>query len=174
MIIISVKYSEDGGYCVYHTVGTQIWETHVPIDNVEVLEWITLGNTPQLALSPSEIITKITNKIKGERDRRWYKGGVKVGTNWFLTTPIAQGEYNSMLLLSQGQLDTYVIRANWRPMSGGVIDMTVGLLNQIITTGFIQLAAIDDASQTHIANVKLSANPSTYNYLTNWPVIYGE
>jgi len=137
-------------------------------ENIILAEWE--ANAPKLV----DILSSMTAKIKDERNRRWYDGGVKVGTDWFYSTSIAMGEYNSMLFLSSGQIDSYVIRAGWRPMSGGSIDMTVGLLKQIMTNGFIQLGLIDDAAQTHIAELNLSATPETYNYLTNWPLIYGE
>jgi hypothetical protein len=115
------------------------------------------------------------SSIKAERDRRRFDGGVKVGVNWFLSNQVAIGEYNTLLAISNGMPDETILRSGWRTMKDGVIvDMTVGLVKQILTAGVAHVAAIDDASQAHKAALEASGAPETYDYSTGWPLIYGE
>lgn len=55
--------TQNGGYIVSHMVDTQVWETYVPSDNNEVIEWIGLGNIPSPYQTVNEILsTALTNK----------------------------------------------------------------------------------------------------------------
>jgi hypothetical protein len=126
------------------------------------------------ANTPTPTKSEMWGRIKTERDRRTLDGGCKVAANWFLSTERARGEYTSMAIVSAGAPATYVIVPNWRTMQDGItVDMTVGLLKQIMTAGLTQANAIDTVAQAHKLAVNASATPETYNYLTGWPAMFG-
>lgn len=129
---------------------------------------------PKPAAPLAELQVAAWEEIKAERDRRRFDGGVKVSDHWFLTTTIATCEYNTLLLMSSGLPDTTVLRAGWRTIDGATIDMTPALVKQILFAGFAQVAAIDDAALAHKAAMEASADPSAYDYSTDWPEIYAD
>lgn len=111
-------------------------------------------------------------QIKQKRDQLRFTGGVKVGTNWFLSTQQATGEYAALLAAYGSLPDTTVLRAGWRTMNGVLIDMTPALCKSILIAGIAQIAAIDDVAQAHKASMELSLTPDTYNFSAGWPVVY--
>lgn len=111
-------------------------------------------------------------RIKQERDRLRFDGGVKVGAYWFKSTKLATSEYNSIVQISSGIPDTTVLRAGWRTMDGTTVDMTPALAKQILTAGFAQVAAIDDVAQAHMAAVEKVADPAAYDFSTGWPATF--
>lgn len=129
---------------------------------------------PMLADRTGPTAAEIWQLIKAERDRRRFEGGVQVAGHWFQSTAIATGEYSALALLSNGVADVVVLRANWRTMDGATVDMTAGLVKQILAAGFAQVAAIDDAAQAHRAAMEASADPSAYDYTAGWPPVFGE
>lgn len=131
----------------------EVFSETVPasMDNVEAEQWI---------------------RIKAERDRRRFEGGVKVGAHWFLSTAIATSEYNSLVLISAEMPSAGVLRAAWRTMDGATVDMTPSLVRQILAAGFAQVAAIDDAAMAHKAALAISQDPATYDYSGGWPDIF--
>jgi|GEM_PF-3479412 len=132
-------------------------------------DWIAEGNTPDPFTPPPENSVQVWERIKTERDRLRFNGGVKVNDHWFLSTAIAAGEYNSLALISVGLPDQTVLRKEWRTMDGTTVDMTPLLVKQILTAGFAQIAAIDDAAQVHKALMEASANPESYDFSSGWP-----
>lgn len=110
--------------------------------------------------------------IKSERDRRRFNGGVQVAGHWFKSDAIATSEYNSLVLLASALPDNAVLRAGWRTMDGATVDMTPVLVRQILTAGFAQVAAIDDAAMAHKAALANSPAPATYDYSAGWPAIF--
>lgn len=122
-----------------------------------------------------EVKAKREAQIRAMRDSRRFNGGVKVGAYWFKTDQVAVGEYAAMALMAAALPDATVLRADWRTMEDGVIvDMTAGLVRQILTVGFAAVAANDDAAEAHIAALGASQDPASYDYSTGWPAIFGE
>lgn len=116
----------------------------------------------------------IWQRVKAERDRRRFDGGVQVGQHWYLSNSVATGEYSVLLQISAGLPDTTVLRQNWRTMDGGLVDMTPALARQIINAGFARVAEIDDAALVHKAAIEASNEPASYDYSTGWPQTYAE
>lgn len=131
-----------------------------------------LVRCPVVEIQNNVVFEQVWGLIKVERDRRRFDGGLQVGGHWFLSTQTAAGEYNSILNL--GLPEATVIRSNWRTMDGTQVAMTPSLARQIITAGFTQAAAIDDAAQAHKVAMVASSNPAEYDFSTGWPAIYGE
>lgn len=145
-------------------------------DYAQYLTWLTAGNTPLPADVPTLADLKLVKweKIKLHRDHLRFEGGVKVGTNWFLSTELATVEYNTLRInaIDGGIQDTVVMRAGWRTMNGTLVDMTPLLVKQILAAGLAKVAAIDDVAQSHKASMELSLTPDTYNFSAGWPVVY--
>lgn len=121
-----------------------------------------------------QVTGPVCELIKAERDRRRFDGGVKVGEHWFLSTSIATGEYNSLILMAAGLPGGTVLRAGWRTMDGAAVDMTPDLVKQILVAGFAQVAAIDDAAEAHKVAMLATENPYAYDYREDWPQTYAE
>lgn len=114
-------------------------------------------------------------RIKVERDRRRFDGGVKVGTHWFLSTQQATSEYMAVILLGSALPAGTVLRAAWRTMTAGVtVDMTAALAAQILGSGFQSIAAIDDAAQRHRGAMEASADPAAYDFSGGWPAVFAD
>ena len=158
----SIEFHNDMGGAALHMIP----EGCVPCSDAEADAAL---NPPKAALLVKQ---EVWGKIKAKRDQLRFDGGVKVGMHWFLSSEIATSEYNTLLLLSAGIPDTTVLRANWRTIDGAVVDMTPALVKQILTAGFAQVAAIDDAAQTHRAAMEAAADPAAYNYSAGWPATF--
>lgn len=141
--------------------------------------WQTVAEPPAapapIPPTAAEIKLAKWNDIKALRDKLTLDGGCKVGTNWFLSTERARGEYTTMALVAAGAPAAYVIVAGWRTMQpGAVVDMTPALVKQIMTAGLSQAGAIDAVAQSHRATMEASVDPANYNFSGGWPAIYGE
>jgi hypothetical protein len=141
----------------------------VPMTMAEVIARVA---QPQKTLAQQRDV--MVAKIRAHRDRLRFGGGARVGTNWFMTTPTAIAEYNSMIMLGQinGLIDATVIRPAWRTMNDTLVDMTPALAKQILNAGFSQVKAIDDVAQGHITAVLASQVPTDYVFTTGWPTVF--
>ena len=140
-------------------------------------EWTLVDIPVRLAeLPPSleDAQVAVWARIKSERDRRRFEGGVRVGERWYKSDYLAVGEYNTLLNLSAGLPADTVLRPAWRTMDGGKVDMTPSLVKQILVAGFAQVAAIDDAAKAHKAAMMDSPDPAAYDFLADWPKGFGE
>ncbi len=121
----------------------------------------------------------VWDDIRAERDRRTEQGGCRVAGRWFDadTKSAVRYKYMADAAALAGAADNTVLRAAWRPMDFdtlGPVDMTYGLLKQIMAAGIAQALAIDDAAQVHRAALAACADPSTYDFSDGWPPIFGE
>ena len=107
--------------------------------------------------------------IKTERDRR-IAGGVKVGTSWFNSDSLSRIQQIGLVMFGTN-MPTGIM---WKLMDGTFVSMTPTLAGQI----FQAVAASDEAIFTYAeqkkAGVYAATDPSTYVWLTGWPLIYGE
>lgn len=129
-------------------------------------------DTLPIPVQPARSLSDVWTSIKSERDRRRFDGGVKVGAHWFQTTAVATSEYNSLALIAAGLPGGTVLRAGWRTMDGGLVEMTPDLVRQILVAGFATVAAIDDAAEAHKAALAVSSDPAAYDFSAGWPAIY--
>jgi hypothetical protein len=97
--------------------------------------------------SDEQLLALRVAKLTQLRDEQRFNGGVKVGNLWFRSDAIATSEYTALVIIGSGLPDETVLRAGWRTMSGETTDMTVGLVKQILSAGFANVAAIDDVWQ---------------------------
>lgn len=106
--------------------------------------------------------------IKRERDRRSELGGYKVGLKWFHSDSKSKTQQLGLVIAGAG----LPIGLQWKTMDGSFIAMTQALAGQVFQAAMQSDAAIFNAAETHKTNSQVS--PDTYNYLTGWPVGYGE
>lgn len=128
-------------------------------------------------INPGATKNGMWEKIKSERDRLTYQGGVLVNSRWFHTNieSIVRYRYMADAAAIKGKADTDVLRAAWRPLDVamlGTVDMTYGLLKQIISAAIVQQMAIDDAAQSHKAAMEASAEPASYDFSGGWPATF--
>lgn len=108
--------------------------------------------------------------IKVERDRRKNDGGVKVGANWYHSDTSSRIQQLGLVMMGAG------LPANlyWKTMSGGFVIMTPTLAMQIFQSVAASDMAIFTVAEQKKAVMIASATPETYDYLSGWPLIYGE
>ena len=109
------------------------------------------------------------DKIKIERTRR-QAGGVKVGTDWFNSDSESRIQQLGLVMFGAN------LPANlmWKTMAGTFVTMTQTLASQIFQATASSDVAIFTIAETHKAYMLASVDPASYNYLTGWPLIYGE
>lgn len=106
--------------------------------------------------------------IKIERDRRSELGGYKVGTKWFHSDSPSKIKQLGLVMAGAG----LPVGLQWKTMDGSFVAMTAVLAGQIFQAAMQSDVAIFTAAETHKA--AMQASPATYNYLTGWPLGYGE
>lgn len=132
-----------------------------------------LSNDP--IVRPLEVVkADVFFRVKAERDRRRFNGGVKVGVLWFKSDQLATGEYTALALIGAPLPEATVLRAGWRTMGGGTIDMTPLLVRQILAAGLAAVAAIDDVAQAHMTALATCEDPAAYDFSSGWPPVFGE
>jgi hypothetical protein len=108
--------------------------------------------------------------IKAERDRRTDQGGYKVGTKWFHSDQKSRSQQLGLALLGA----SLPADLQWKTMDGSFVAMTQQLASQVIGAAAASDQEIFAAAETHKVAMEASADPSTYDFSTGWPKIYGE
>lgn len=113
-------------------------------------------------------------KIKTMRDAR-KSGGFKVGLKWFHSDEPSRAQYGILLTtaLEKLLLDSYVLNAAWKDMSGVKEPLTVGILRQIRDAGLTLEATLFAVAEAHRASMEAALNPETYDFSTGWPATFG-
>jgi hypothetical protein len=126
---------------------------------VELDQWIA-----------DDIKIDLWDAIKAERDRRKNDGGYKVGANWYHSDTSSRIQQIGLVMMGAG------IPANmyWKTMAGGFVLMTPTLALQIFQTAAASDMAIFTVAEQKKATMIASATPASYDYLSGWPLIYGE
>jgi len=140
------------------------------IDYQDYLNWLDEGNTPILADTPNTTANEIIENIKIERNRRMLEGGYQVDGKWFHSDMLSRNQQIGLVMLG----DNIPAGLQWKTMDGTFIDMTPELANKIFIAASISDTNIFQVSEQHILNVENSPNPFDYDYLTDWPPIFGE
>ncbi len=160
--IIGKQFPNVGCYCTGSgsTYESIIWESGDPLPDKSALDSLIFTDTQN----------SLWELIKIERDRRKLDGGYKVGTNWFHSDTFSRTQQIALAMMGAG------IPANlyWKTMSGSFVIMTQTLAGQIF-----QAAAASDMALFTVAEQKktammASADPNSYDYLSGWPLAYGE
>ena len=124
---------------------------------------------PKPAATKAEMQAATWHSIKGERDRR-KAGGVKVGAKWFHSDDSSRIQQMGLVMMGAS------IPANlqWKTMDGSFITMTQALATSVFAAAAASDQAIFAVAEGHKTAMEASADPSTYDFSTGWPKIYGE
>ena len=136
-------------------------------------DWVKYRANPArtgLELAPVLVDTDaIWERIKAERDRR-KAAGTKVGTKWFHSDDGSRIQQLGLVLLGANVPAELL----WKTMDGTFVPMTQTLAAQIFQATAASDQAIFARAEQHKAAMEASANPALYNFLTGWPLSYGE
>ena len=115
---------------------------------------------------------EIWSAIKALREYRTLNGGVKVADKWFYTDLKSTAQYNT--ITNAGIQNPTLSIPDWKTMDGSFVEMTLDLVNQIQLAGITSQAQTYAVAEAHKAAMLASTDPSSYDYSTGWPVIFGE
>lgn len=116
---------------------------------------------------------KVWTNIKAERDRRT-TGGYKVAVagvdKWFHSDSASRIQQLALFQLG----DSIPSDLQWKTMDGSFVTMTKELAGLIVVNAAMSDQAIFQVAETHKVAAMASVQPEEYNYLTGWPLIFGE
>lgn len=125
------------------------------------------------APTPEQIKTRQWDAIKGERDRRKVGGvKVKVGTTnkWFHSDDASRIQQMGLVMMGA----SIPAGLQWKTMDGTFVAMDQTVAGNVFAASAASDQAIFAVAETHKAAMEASADPSTYDFSTGWPKIYGE
>jgi len=108
--------------------------------------------------------------IQGERDRRTSTGGYKVGDYWFHSDDISRIQQLALTMMGANMPSGVM----WKTMSGAFVPMTPTLAGQIFQAAAASDISIFSVAEAKKAEMLATSTPATYDYLSGWPLMYGE
>lgn len=137
-----------------------VWDAGMPLPSKQLLDdWIA-----------QKVKDDMWECIKRERDRRKLEGGYQVGLHWFHSDTFSRTQHLGLVIMGTNVPPNL----NWKTMSGDFVLMTPTLASQIFQTAAASDAALFTVAEQKRAEMTISPNPANYNYLTAWPITYGE
>lgn len=127
--------------------------------------------------SQADLDTWITNYVRSqvlaaiqiERDRR-RQAGVKVGAYWFHSDDASRIQQLALVMFGANMPPNIM----WKTMSGNFVLMTPTLAGQIFQAAAASDMTLFAVAEQKKAAINASASPQTYDYLSGWPLSYGE
>lgn len=116
--------------------------------------------------TPTQLVDRAWEQIKQHRETL-KSSGVKVGTKWFHSDPGSRIQQLGLVLMGAN-----VPAVQWKTMDGTFVTMTPTLAGQIFQATAASDMAVFVAAELHLANLKASADPSNYDWLSGWPATY--
>jgi hypothetical protein len=116
----------------------------------------------------TEIVNSKVTTIKSERDRRIQICGYKVGNNWYHSDTFSRTQQMGLVMLGAN----IPAGTKWKTMDGSFVTMTQTLAGQIFAAAVAKDIATFAAAETHIAAVKASDTPNSYDFSQGWPEVY--
>lgn len=126
---------------------------------------------PQVTID--QIKSRQWDAIKAERDRRKAGGvKVKVGTTnkWFHSDDASRIQQMGLVMMGA----SIPADLQWKTMDGTFVGMTQIVAGNVFAAAAASDQAIFGVAETHKVAMEASADPSTYDFSTGWPKIYGE
>ena len=136
-----------------------IWDAGDPMPSQADLDtWIT-----------NYIRSQMLSAVQAERDRR-RAAGVRVGTNWFHSDDASRIQQLALVMFGANMPSGIM----WKTMSGSFVPMTPTLAGQIFQAAAGSDMTLFAVAEQKKAAINASASPQTYDYLSGWPLVYGE
>jgi hypothetical protein len=139
------------------------------------------------ATSRADQISRIVDLIKRERDLRWRSGFpvlIDDDNRWFPSDQFSLLQYIALkdkardLLTSGGAfVDAITIDGdpvNWKLMDGSYVAITIKLAFDIVDAASRHESKIFIACENHCFQLNKSNDPLSYDYLSYWPLKFGE
>ena len=137
-----------------------IWTGGDPLPSKSDLDLVILSKKKDI----------VWEQIKTERDRRKEINGYKVGNFWFHSDTTSRIQYLALVMLGQSMPNNIM----WKTMSGEFVQMTPTLAQQVFQAAMtFDITIFTVAEQKKVEAWALN-DPMSYNYLTGWPLGYGE
>lgn len=131
-----------------------------------------------------EAIEQVWERIKAERDRRLFEGGILSDGRWFHSDTDSKLMYLRMeqqadaILAAGGSSDDPIlvdgIQQQWKLMDNSFCAMTVGIIKQLGVDAEIQVARVFRAAEQHRLAMLESDAPQDYDFTGGWPLTYWE
>lgn len=148
----------------------QGWRSVNGPDDVGVNE-IYSDTQPQVTVN--QIKSQQWDAIKAERDRRKAGGvKVKVGTTnkWFHSDDASRIQQMGLVMMGA----SIPAGLQWKTMDGTFVAMDQTVAANVFAAAAASDQAIFAVAEGHKTAMEASADPSTYDFSTGWPKIYGE
>lgn len=121
----------------------------------------------------AQAIAHAWEAIKTERDRRKAGGvKVKVGTTnkWFHSDDASRIQQMGLVMMGAN----IPAGLQWKTMDGTFVAMDQTVASNVFAAAAASDQAIFAVAETHKVEMEASVDPSTYDFSTGWPKIYGE
>jgi hypothetical protein len=125
--------------------------------------------TPPAPATRAQVQAAQWEKIKAERDRR-QSGGYLVASKWYHSDDGSRIQQLGLLMMGAS------IPANlqWKTMDGTFVTMTQALASQVFAAAATSDQTIFAKAEAHKTAMIAATDPASYNFLTGWPLVYGE
>lgn len=138
--------------------------------------WVSQNEDGTYTATPKD--RTVTNgmvweQIKAERDRRKVGGvKVKVGTTnkWFHSDDASRIQQIGLVMMGTNM----PADLQWKTLDGSFVAMTPAVAGNVFAAAAANDQAIFAVAEGHRVALEASADPSTYDFSTGWPKIYGE
>lgn len=132
-----------------------------------------------------DVREKIWEDIKAYRDNRLLVGGYPAGGHWYYSDLIARSQHQSnarksdLIYAAGGDENATMTNKDNIPiyiksMDNGYMPISAKLARDIVDQAEIHEMATYTAALTHKSALAIDPNPSAYDYMQGWPVIFGE
>jgi len=108
--------------------------------------------------------------IRGERDRRKLSGGYKVGNYWFHSDDTSRIQQMGLVMMGTNMPNNIM----WKTMSNEFVLMTPTLASQIFQSAAASDQLLFETAEQKNRDMMASSDPGSYDYLSGWPLSYGE
>jgi len=118
----------------------------------------------------NQIKLDMKSLIQTERDRRKLSGGYAVDSYWYHSDDTSRIQQLALVMLGTN-LPSGIM---WKTRSGAFVEMTQTLAGQIFNAAVTSDQTLFTVSEQKTAAMLASQDPANYDYLSGWPLSYGE
>lgn len=116
-------------------------------------------------------------RIKSYRDER-EDSGVKMVIDtvnyWFHSDTKSLIKYIFLMILSMFFASQFPNALKWKTLSGDKVALNTGIIINLFFTILNYGGVVFEVAEQHKAAMQQSTDPLNYNYLSGWPLIFGE
>lgn len=178
MPILKLKYTSENKDYINVTTSETSYSASWPCYTwhaQEIQEALDSGMVIEDFMTLSELQQVYISKISAERDRRYEEGGyyVQLVDKWFHSTQFSRGQQLGLVQLGSNLPEG----VQWKTMDGTYVTMTLQLAQAILVSASLSDMNIFSTAEQKKLDILAITDMDTlkdYDYLANWPKIYGE